>query len=132
MKKKKIIKYLVEFVVIVLGITVSFWLNEFSIKNIEKQERINVLENIEMEVVELNKYCNEKLIIWNQDIKLYSMFIEDDLNFNSVKKITSSKGRIEYNLIYYREFEPPMNRYNSIITLTPQNFIVFSRRKHCA
>ena len=33
MKKKYLIKYSFEFVVIVIGISVSFWLNEISIGN---------------------------------------------------------------------------------------------------
>ena len=129
MTKKKFIKYLLEFVIIVLGITVSFWLNEFSIKNIEKQERIKVLANIETEVVEMNKYCNERMLTWKQDIKLYTIFIEEELDFKAIKEITTSKSRIEYNLIYYREFEPPMSRYNSITNSGDIKFIKSDKLK---
>ena len=38
MKKKYLIKYSFEFVVIVLGISVSFWLNELSIDNQNEDE----------------------------------------------------------------------------------------------
>ena len=129
MTKKKFIKYLLELVIIVLGITVSFWLNEFSIKNIEKQERIKVLANIETEVVEMNKYCNERMLTWKQDIKLYTIFIEEELDFKAIKEITTSKSRIEYNLIYYREFEPPMSRYNSITNSGDIKFIKSDKLK---
>ena len=44
----------------------------------------------------------------------------------SIKNITSSKGRIEFNLIYYRDFEPPMNRYNSMIIRIISKIIFFS------
>jgi len=113
--KKKLIKYFFEFIVIVISITVSFWLNELSIKNIENEEREKVLLNIEMEIMDLKKYCHERSDIWNQDIELYSTFLAKELKIERIKNVTTSKSRIEYNLIYYRAFEPPMNRYHSII-----------------
>ena len=113
--KGLLIQYFFEFVILVLGITVSFWLNERSIQNIEKQETIKVLENIGMEVQDLKKYCRERSDTWEQDIQLYSTLLEDSLDVERIKELTTSKSRIEYNLIYYRAFEPPMNRYLSII-----------------
>lgn len=113
--KKQLIKYLFEFIVIVVSISVSFWLNELSIQNQENQETEKVLENIEMEIIDLKRYCSERANTWDQDIELYSSFLNEALDLKRIKNITTSKSRIEYNLIYYRAFEPPMNRYNSII-----------------
>ncbi|MDB0026819.1 hypothetical protein N9E92_06490, partial [Polaribacter sp.] len=42
---------------------------------------------------------------------------------------TSSKSRVEYNLIYYRDFEPPMNRYVSMINTGSFKFIKSERVK---
>ena len=43
MKRKDwIIKYSLEFVIIVLGISVPFWLNQVSINNQNNEERIKV------------------------------------------------------------------------------------------
>lgn len=115
MRKKNFLKYLFDFIVIVLGITVSFWFNQLSIKKNNNLERLKVLNNIEMEISEIENYTKERLNSWNDDIDLYSEFLSDKLDLQSIKNITSSKSRIEYNLIYYRDFEPPMNRYNSMI-----------------
>ena len=52
-----------------------------------------------------------------------------EFEINSIKEITSSKSRIEYNLIYYRDFEPPMNRYISIINTGSFKFIKSERIK---
>tara|TARA_B100000902_G_C27050365_1_gene783829 strand:- start:7 stop:708 length:702 start_codon:yes stop_codon:yes gene_type:complete len=123
MKNNNIKKYLIDFVVIVLGITVSFWFNELSINKSDEKERQKVLENIEMEIFELKKYCSERLNAWNDDVVLYSKLLENSLDIESIKKITSSKSRIEFNLIYYRDFEPPMNRYNSMINSGNIKFI---------
>ena len=51
--KKYIIKYSFEFVVIVLGISVSFWLNELSIDNQNEVERVKVLNSLKMEIQEI-------------------------------------------------------------------------------
>ena len=115
-EKKNFLKYLFDFIVIVLGITVSFWFNQLSIKKNNDLERLKVLNSIEMEISEIENYTKERLNSWNDDIDLYSEFLSDKLDLQSIKNITSSKSRIEYNLIYYRDFEPPMNRYNSMIS----------------
>ena len=123
MREKSFKRYLFDFIVIVLGITVSFWFNQLSIKRSDNKERIKVLNNIEKEIAEIEKYCDERLNAWNDDIGLYTEFLDDNLDIESIKNITSSKGRIEFNLIYYRDFEPPMNRYNSMISSGDIKFI---------
>ena len=115
MQKKYFVRYLFDFIVIVLGITVSFWFNQLSIQTANNKERIKVLNNIKEEVEEIKKYSEERLKTWNEDINIYNQFLNKKFNFKSIKEITSSKSRIEFNLIYYRDFEPPMNRYNSMI-----------------
>ena len=115
-KKKYILKFLFEFIAIFMGISASFWLNRISIKNEDEKQRQRVLINLSTEVNEIRKYCNQSLKLWNQDIEIYSALLQDDLNINLLKNITRSKSRIEYNLIYYRDFLPPMNRYNSMIS----------------
>ena len=41
--------------------------------------------------------------------------INQQFNFETIKNLTQSKSRIQFNLIYYRVFEPPTDRYHSII-----------------
>ena len=68
MREKSFKRYLFDFIVIVLGITVSFWFNQLSIKRSDNKERIKVLNNIEKEIAEIEKYCDERLNAWNDDI----------------------------------------------------------------
>ena len=65
--KKYIIKYSFEFVVIVLGISVSFWLNELSIDNQNEVERVKVLNSLKMEIQEIRNYTNEREKTWQTD-----------------------------------------------------------------
>ena len=118
MLKKYTIKYSIEFVVIILGITVSFWLNELSIANQDEKERLKVLSSLKLEINEIKFYCDEKKQTWGNDIRLLNEFLNSlrgELNIENILKITTSKNRIETFMVLYRVFDPPLNRYQSII-----------------
>ena len=116
--KKYIIKYSFEFVVIVLGISVSFWLNELSIDNQNEVERFKVLNSLKMEINEIRDYTYEREKTWMTDLGLLNELILPRggvVDTDSILKITTAKSRIETFLVIYRVFDPPMNRYYSII-----------------
>ena len=119
MKRKDwFIKYSLEFIVIVLGISVSFWLNQVSTNKQNNNERIKVLNSLQKEAKEINDYCEERKTNWQNDIAILNAFInptKQQFNFETIKNLTKSKSRIQFNLIYYRVFEPPTDRYHSII-----------------
>ena len=125
-------KYSFEFIVIVLGITASFWLNQISINNQNEQERIKVLNSLQMEVNEIKNYCIERQKTWQTDIKLLDEFLYPDngiFNIESILKMTTSKTRIETIMIIYRVFFPPMNRYYSIINSGDLKYVNSDRVK---
>ena len=118
MVKNYAIKYSIEFVVIILGITVSFWFNALSIENQDEKERIKVLSSLQLETNEIKFYCDEKKQTWGNDIRLLNEFLnptKGELNIDNILKITTSKNRIETFMVLYRVFDPPLNRYQSII-----------------
>ena len=118
MVKNYAIKYSIEFVVIILGITVSFWFNALSIENQDEKERIKVLSSLQLEINEIKFYCDEKKQTWGNDIRLLTEFLtptKGELNIDNILKITTSKNRIETFMVLYRVFNPPLNRYQSII-----------------
>ena len=117
-RKDWLIKYSLEFIVIVLGISVSFWLNQVSKNKQNNNERIKVLTSLQKEIKEINNYCAERKTTWKGDIKLLNAFINppnEQFNFKNITNFTKSKSRIQFNLIYYRVFEPPTERYHSIM-----------------
>jgi len=130
--KKYIIKYSFEFIVIVLGISVSFWLNEISIDNQNEGERVKVLNSLMMEIQEIRNYTNERENTWETDLNLLSLLLTpQNINsrIDSILKITTSKSRIETFLVIYRVFEPPMNRYYSIINSGDLKFVKSNKIK---
>ena len=125
-KKKYIIKYSFEFIVIVLGISVSFWLNELSIENQNEGERIKVLNSLKMEINEIKDYTYEREKTWATDLRLLNELLlprNGVIDTDSILKITTAKSRIETFLVIYRVFDPPMNRYFSIINSGDLKFV---------
>ena len=126
MKKKYLIKYSFEFVVIVIGISVSFWLNELSIDNQNELERIKVLNSLKMEINEIRDYTYEREKTWMTDLRLLNELLfprNGIVDTDSILKITTAKSRIETFLVIYRVFDPPMNRYYSIINSGDLKFV---------
>ena len=132
MKKKYLIKYSFEFVVIVLGISVSFWLNELSIDNQNEVERIKVLNSLKMEIKEIRDYTFEREKTWMTDLRLLNELLfprNGIVDTDSILKITTAKSRIETFLVIYRVFDPPMNRYYSIINSGDLKFVKSNKIK---
>ena len=126
MKKKYLIKYSFEFVVIVIGISVSFWLNELSIDNQNELERIKVLNSLKMEINEIRDYTYEREKTWVTDLRLLNELLfprNGVIDTDSILQITTAKSRIETFLVIYRVFDPPMNRYYSIINSGDLKFV---------
>ena len=126
LKKKYIIKYSFEFFVIVLGISVSFWLNEISFDNQNEVERIKVLNSLKMEIKEIRDYTFEREKTWMTDLRLLNELLfprNGIVDTDSILKITTAKSRIETFLVIYRVFDPPMNRYYSIINSGDLKFV---------
>lgn len=126
MKKKYLIKYSFEFFVIVIGISVSFWLNELSIENQNEGERIKVLNSLKMEINEIRDYTYERENTWVTDLRILNELLfprNGVVDADSILKITTAKSRIETFLVIYRVFDPPMNRYYSIINSGDLKFV---------
>ena len=126
MKKKYLIKYSFEFIVIVIGISFSFWLNELSIDNQNELERIKVLNSLKMEINEIRDYTFEREKTWVTDLRLLNELLfprNGVIDTDSILKITTAKSRIETFLVIYRVFDPPMNRYYSIINSGDLKFV---------
>lgn len=118
-KRKLYVKYTLDFVILVMGISVSFWLNQVSISNQNNKERIKVLNSLNEEAIEIKNYCVERKKIWQNDITILDLFINPTnkkFDFKSVENLTKSKSRVQFNLIYNRVFTPPTDSYQAIIS----------------
>ena len=129
---KFVAKGVIEFLAVLLGISASFWLNELSIDNQSEKERKKVLKSLQMEINEIKIYCDERKRTWEKDIALLNEFLNDNngsLDIKSILSMTTSKIRIETFMVLYRVFDPPMNRYYSIINAGDLKYINSNRVK---
>ena len=109
------VKYSLEFFVIVMGISVSFWLNQISVEQSQEQERIKVLQSLHAELDEIDKYCKERKDNYRDDINILNALLDERFDPDRFQGLTTSKARIEFILTHYRVFEPPMSQYQNVI-----------------
>ena len=108
----------IEFLAVLLGITGSLWIDNNQKESDIELERIKILTSLQMEMNEIKNYCDERKRTWKKDINLVNEFLYPSngiFSVDSILKMTTSKSRIERFMIIYRVFDPPMNRYYSII-----------------
>ena len=132
-KRKLFFKYTLDFVILVMGISVSFWLNQVSISNQNNKERIKVLNSLYEESKEIKNYCVERKKNWQNDITILDLFINPTnkkFDFKSVENLTKSKSRVQFNLIYNRVFTPPTDRYQAIISSGDLKYIKSEKIKN--
>ena len=132
-KRKLFFKYTLDFVILVMGISVSFWLNQVSISNQNNKERIKVLNSLYEESKEIKNYCVERKKNWQNDITILDLFINPinkKFDFKPVENLTKSKSRVQFNLIYNRVFTPPTDRYQAIISSGDLKYIKSEKIKN--
>ena len=122
-KRKFFLKLGLEIIAIIIGISASFWISEMSVERDKTTQRLRVLKSILLESNDIKDYCAERIKIWNQDIEIYNLILNEKLNIEMLRNIAISKNRVEYNLIYYRDFDPPMNRYRSLVNTGDLKFV---------
>ena len=122
-KRKFFLKLGLEIIAIIIGISASFGISKISNERDKEIQRERVLNSIQIESNDIKNYCDDRMKIWNQDIEIYNILLKDELNIEKLKKIAISKNRVEYNLLYYRDFDPPMNRYRSAINTGDLKYI---------
>ena len=123
-KQKNALRYIVEFLVIVTGVTVSFWGEEYRESLQNKEEEIKALKNLQTELNDIDKYCEERKISYVKDRNVLKYLLDNsDYAFDSIDNLVQSSPGIAFAFNDYREFQPPMNRYNSIINEGTIKFI---------
>ena len=123
-KYKILIKYTIEFIVIVSGVSASFLGEEYREGLQNENERIKALNNIKIELDEIDTYCEERKNNYVKDRNVLKYLLgNEDYAFDSIDNLVQSSPGIAFALNDYREFQPPMNRYNSIINEGTIKFI---------
>jgi hypothetical protein len=114
--KKYFVRHFLEFVVIVLGISVSFYINEA-----KKTKELNVLseniqENILNEIYDIEKYLQERELVLSEDLELLRSILNIGISADSlIQRYNSKEINIAASVFYFRGFKPPVSVYNSLV-----------------
>ena len=123
-KQKSILRYVVEFFVILSGVSASFWVEEYRENLQNKEEMYKVLNNLKIELDEIDVYSKEREIVFNKDSDIIRLLTDNQSNsLDSITLLVKTTFEIEVAIIDYRGFRPPMDRYNSIINEGTLKFV---------
>ena len=111
--RKFALKYTLEFIVIVLGITISYWINDIQIQNQESNKEKIILNSILSDIEQIELYINARKKTLSSDSIWMDYLIKnwDKVNIDSTAK-QFSKNRYDasfHNLFLdFMEFHPPI------------------------
>ena len=107
--KKIFVKYLIEFVVIVVGISVSFWFDKYqtSLDNIEREKQVIQELFTELDLIDSTVEGREKVFIY--DFENLNSIINNNVIFD-----TFSYEELLIASIDYRGFSPSEEIYTSL------------------
>ena len=128
--KKTFYKYIFEFIVIVFGISISFFLENLRVEreneNKEKLVKLNLLN----ELSNSDDYLDSRGKAYNVDLKFLNALINKKIDIDSLYEI-GVKGVGYYNSIcFYRTFDPPNSIYSSLVSDGEINLIKESGLKN--
>tara|TARA_B110000967_G_C18675162_1_gene455131 strand:- start:95 stop:787 length:693 start_codon:yes stop_codon:yes gene_type:complete len=112
--KKLIIKYSIEFFVIVFSISVSFFVENLREENEKDNQRIIVKQSLIQELKSAEAYLRYRNRAFEEDLKAVELILNKDATLDSVFSNVSSGG-FSNPFIVSRNFNPPSSVYKSLI-----------------
>ena len=113
--KKYLIKYSLEFLVIVMGISVSFYIEEIRVANELKTLSVDLKQNLLDEISEIESYMNERELAFKGDQTVLNSLQDIKISYDSLLKISDIPSKYNVSLFNYRGFKPPVAFYNSLV-----------------
>ena len=113
--KKYLLKYTLEFLVIVMGISVSFYLEEIRVANELKTLSADLKQNLLDEVNEIESYIIERELAFKGDQFVLNSLQDLEISCDSLLKISNKPSKYSVSLFNYRGFKPPVAFYNSLV-----------------
>ena len=113
-------KFIFETSVIIIGISISFWLNNTQAKAENLRKEIQLLKAVQLNINEIEVYVlnREKKLTAENELMDYLSANWNNINYDSITKVLLTGGNTKsfHNLFLdYREFHPPISEITSII-----------------
>ena len=106
----------VELIAVVLGITLSFWVDDKKELSVIEKNNIKTLKSIKNEVTLRINYIDRKINQYKRDIEVGEHVIKNwnNINYDSISFITKNDRDIILTLKAYRAINLPISIYNSL------------------
>lgn len=113
--RKKLINYTFEFIVIVLGISVSFLLEDYRQNQESKYLSKDLIINLINEISEIEKYLKEREEAFKGDQKLLLALQTEGIKPDGLYQLQKIPRLYGAALFNYRGFSPPVAFYKSLV-----------------
>ena len=106
----------VELIAVVLGITLSLWVDDKKELSLVKKNNVKTLKSIKAEVALRIKYIDRKMDQYKRDIEVGEYIIKNwhKIDYDSIASITKNDRDIILTLKAYRAINLPISIYNSL------------------
>tara|TARA_A200000113_G_scaffold121450_1_gene109207 strand:- start:196 stop:867 length:672 start_codon:yes stop_codon:yes gene_type:complete len=106
----------VELIAVVLGITLSLWVDDKKELSVVKKNNVKTLKSIKAEVALRIKYIDRKMNQYRRDIEVGDYIIKNwnKIDYDSIASITKNDRDIILTLKAYRAINLPTSIYNSL------------------
>jgi len=112
--KKLIVKYSIEFFVIVFSISVSFFVENLREENENENQRRLIKQSLLQELKSGDEYLKWRKDSFEMDLKAIKLILKDDSPLDSIFSNVSEAG-LSNPFIIPRNFNPPSSVYNSLV-----------------
>ena len=106
----------VELIAVVLGITLSLWVDDKRELSVIKKNNVKTLQSLKNELRLRIDYIERKIIQYQRDVKVGEYVIKNwnNINFDSIASKTKNDRGILLTLKAYRAINLPVSIYNSL------------------
>jgi len=106
----------VELIAVVLGITLSLWVDDKKDLSVVNKNNVKTLKSIKAEVALRIKYIDRKMNQYKRDIEVGDYIIKNwnKIDYDSIASITKNDRDIILTLKAYRAINLPTSIYNSL------------------
>ena len=127
--KNLLTKYLIEFVVIVLGITTSYFVESFRDEQWESKREIVLLGELKIEFEDQLKQLEKRRMFFSKDYRIIKFITSSSTDFKVLNEDVKRSSQIKTALFDMRYFSPPRDIYNSIVSEGLFKYIQSNRLK---
>ena len=113
---KNISRYIIEFVVIVLSISISFFLENKRIENETKNRARLIKINLKNELNNANAYLQSRDKAYSMDLDFLNALLKKEVDLDSLYSLGLDGAGYYNSICFWRNFNPPRAIYSSLVS----------------